>query len=68
MRMELISKIKIVEANITIFSLYNPKSIAVCFRAASSTNFASTLSCPSKAYRAERKNREKSYYEVTEHL
>ena len=68
MRMELISKIKILEADITVFSLYNPKSIAVCFRAASSTNFASTLSCPSKAYRAERKNREKSYCEVTEHL
>lgn len=29
----------------------------VCFRAASSTNFASTLSCPSKAYRAGKKTK-----------
>lgn len=62
------SKIKILEADTIAFLFYKPKSAVVCFRAASSTNFASTLSCPSKAYRAEKKKREKSYCEATKHL
>lgn len=40
------------------FLFYKPKSIVVCFRAASSTNFASTLSCPIKASRSEKREKE----------
>lgn len=46
------------------FLFYKPKSIMVCFRAASSTNFASTLSCPSKAYRAIKKKKEREKKEL----
>lgn len=56
---ELTSKSKTWELTQLYFLFYKPKSIVVCFRAASSTNFASTLSCPVKASRPGKREKEK---------
>lgn len=63
-------QVRISAACLITFSLHKSKSIVVCLRAASSTNFASTLSWPSKACGTEKKREKEKrcYYEAKKHL